>query len=99
MPSANRGPGLEHDVSSRQGLYGSGTASVNVEPEQPADEASQKPEDVPPDGGYGWVCTGCSYFINAHTWGINSVSKLRQPCCHRFLTNKGSHMVSSFRIT
>lgn len=26
----------------------------------------------PPDGGYGWVCVGCTFFINAHTWGINS---------------------------
>lgn len=26
----------------------------------------------PPNGGYGWVCTACCAFINAHTWGINS---------------------------
>ena len=31
-------------------------------------------EDIPPDGGYGWVCTACVFIINAHTWGINSVS-------------------------
>lgn len=31
-------------------------------------------EDVPPDGGYGWVCTLCVFLINAHTWGVNSVS-------------------------
>ncbi|PNS19955.1 hypothetical protein CAC42_7922 [Sphaceloma murrayae] len=30
------------------------------------------PEDVPPNGGYGWVCTACVAFINAHTWGLNS---------------------------
>lgn len=29
--------------------------------------------DVPPDGGYGWICVMCSWFINAHTWGINAV--------------------------
>lgn len=28
--------------------------------------------DVPPDGGYGWVCVACCFLINAHTWGINS---------------------------
>ena len=28
--------------------------------------------DKPPDGGYGWVCVACTFFINAHTWGINS---------------------------
>ena len=30
-------------------------------------------EDIPPDGGYGWICTLCVFLINAHTWGINSV--------------------------
>lgn len=28
--------------------------------------------DVPPNGGYGWVVTACVFFINAHTWGVNS---------------------------
>lgn len=31
---------------------------------------------APPDGGYGWVCVACCFFINAHTWGINSVRYL-----------------------
>jgi len=34
-------------------------------------------EGVPPDGGYGWVVTGCVFLINANTWGVNSVSKRR----------------------
>ncbi|KAK4623806.1 putative transporter MCH2 [Fulvia fulva] len=29
-------------------------------------------EDVPPDGGYGWVVAACVFLINAHTWGVNS---------------------------
>ncbi|KAI9045673.1 MCT family MFS transporter [Aspergillus affinis] len=29
-------------------------------------------QDVVPDGGYGWVCVACVFWINAHTWGINS---------------------------
>ncbi|KIX03265.1 uncharacterized protein Z518_06817 [Rhinocladiella mackenziei CBS 650.93] len=29
-------------------------------------------EDIPPNGGYGWVCTACVFLINAHTWGLNS---------------------------
>lgn len=29
-------------------------------------------EDVPPDGGYGWVITACVFLANSHTWGINS---------------------------
>lgn len=28
--------------------------------------------DPPPNGGYGWVCVACCFWINAHTWGINS---------------------------
>lgn len=28
--------------------------------------------DPCPDGGYGWVCVACCFWINAHTWGINS---------------------------
>ncbi|KAF1984711.1 putative MFS transporter [Aulographum hederae CBS 113979] len=30
------------------------------------------PPDVPPNGGYGWVCVVCCALINAHTWGLNS---------------------------
>lgn len=30
------------------------------------------PEDLPPNGGYGWVCVVAVALINAHTWGINS---------------------------
>lgn len=29
-------------------------------------------EDIPPNGGYGWVCTFCSFLITVHTWGINA---------------------------
>ncbi|KAL9600113.1 MAG: hypothetical protein Q9219_003369 [cf. Caloplaca sp. 3 TL-2023] len=25
-----------------------------------------------PNGGYGWVCVACCFWVNAHTWGINS---------------------------
>lgn len=31
-------------------------------------------QDIPPDGGYGWVCAASLFLINAHTWGVNSVS-------------------------
>ena len=29
--------------------------------------------DIPPDGGYGWICVAAVFLINAHTWGVNSV--------------------------
>jgi MFS family permease len=28
--------------------------------------------DIPPNGGYGWVCVAACATINAHTWGLNS---------------------------
>ena len=28
--------------------------------------------DVPPNGGYGWVCTFCAFMITVHTWGVSS---------------------------
>jgi MFS family permease len=43
-----------------------------VDVEQPTTIAELKAEDLPPDGGYGWVCVACNFFINGHTWGINS---------------------------
>ena len=41
-----------------------GADHLRIEEKEEADE--------PPDGGYGWVCVACVFFINAHTWGINS---------------------------
>jgi hypothetical protein len=32
-------------------------------------------EDVPPDGGYGWVCVAACFTINCFTWGAVSVSQ------------------------
>lgn len=48
------------------------TITVN-DPEQ-APQPQVKEADIPPDGGYGWVVVICSFLINAHTWGINSVN-------------------------
>ncbi|EIN08075.1 MFS general substrate transporter [Punctularia strigosozonata HHB-11173 SS5] len=28
--------------------------------------------DIPPNGGYGWLCCAATFWINAHTWGVNS---------------------------
>ncbi|KAJ5679418.1 hypothetical protein N7462_007662 [Penicillium macrosclerotiorum] len=43
---------------------------LQMEAQVDRDEKYQR--DVPPDGGYGWVCVACVFWINAHTWGINS---------------------------
>ncbi|CAN9157342.1 unnamed protein product [Alternaria alternata] len=45
-------------------------------PQSPADatvpSAGQPIVDVPPNGGYGWVCVAAVATINGHTWGLNS---------------------------
>ncbi|CAA9958550.1 mfs transporter [Pyrenophora teres f. maculata] len=39
----------------------------------PVSEAiEERKVDVPPNGGYGWVCIAAVAIINAHTWGLNS---------------------------
>jgi MFS family permease len=43
-----------------------------VDVEQPTTVSDDKASDLPPDGGYGWVCVACNFLINGHTWGINS---------------------------
>ena len=41
--------------------------------QQPAVDPSAAGPPLSPDGGFGWVCVACVFFINAHTWGLNSV--------------------------
>lgn len=72
---ANTSPQLLEE----NGLYTenqSQTASENtITAEDPEQSSPPQESNVaePPDGGYGWVCVACCFFINAHTWGINSV--------------------------
>ena len=61
------------------------TLADEADPGEPhANETSQ--EDLPPDGGYGWICTACVFLINAHTWGVSSVSC--EVCSTRFSNQK-----------
>lgn len=43
------------------------SSTEDIEQTQPKDVV-----DEPPNGGYGWVCVACNFWINACTWGINS---------------------------
>lgn len=45
------------------------TAGQDADVAQPVEK---EVVDSPPNGGYGWVCVLCCFWINAHTWGINS---------------------------
>lgn len=52
-------------------IHGDKNADTTEVPEQQFNIVER--EDVPPNGGYGWVCTACVFLMNAHTWGVNSV--------------------------
>jgi hypothetical protein len=71
---------MNMEISEENKIHGDITRpSGSSEPEKRPDievQETPKPVDVPPDGGYGWVCVACVFIINAHTWGVNSVS----PC-------------------
>ncbi|KAL8962258.1 MAG: hypothetical protein Q9193_001311 [Seirophora villosa] len=45
------------------------TAGQDADVAQPVEKQAV---DTPPNGGYGWICVLCCFWINAHTWGINS---------------------------
>lgn len=34
---------------------------------------NNEPNDVQPDGGYGWVCVASLFMINFSTWGAVAV--------------------------
>lgn len=66
---SSRSDGTTEDVTSLD------HSPVEESPEQGKDESQTVQQDgppPPPNGGYGWVCTACCTFINAHTWGMNS---------------------------
>ena len=68
------GPKEDIDVSTDGG---NDSSLGDVEHQQCRPSGGEKARDEPPDGGYGWVCVACCFWINAHTWGINSVSGSR----------------------
>lgn len=79
--SAQTPPANHHDSDQGQPAD-AGTKEVwekSSDTEQPKAEEpvpEVKADYVPPNGGYGWVCVGSAFGINANTWGINSVRSL-----------------------
>lgn len=68
---------MKMEISEQNEIHGDRARPSGSEPEKRSDiegQESPKPVDVPPDGGYGWVCVASVFIINAHTWGVNSVS-------------------------
>ena len=67
--SSDLGIAVKDDI---QVISRGGDVSLPQDVEQ-QQTSNKRIQDVPPDGGYGWVCVACCFWINAHTWGINSV--------------------------
>jgi MFS family permease len=59
------------DVSIPAEKQSSPAGIVNTE-QPPTDVIPAAEPPLAPNGGYGWVCVGCVFCINAHTWGLNS---------------------------
>ncbi|KAF2798336.1 MFS general substrate transporter [Melanomma pulvis-pyrius CBS 109.77] len=57
---------------SNEEVVGEGTRERSLDGDDNGVGDGEKEVDVPPDGGYGWVCVACCFVINAHTWGLNS---------------------------
>lgn len=76
------GPAEPRAVSqhSRQRYENGSEKTVDVEQ---TPDVLVKPEDPPPDGGYGWVVVACNFFIN----GKNMQQRLRLSSC-RYLQAK-----------
>lgn len=62
------------DASSKEQEVPSGTEKEIDQPQENgiALQKTTSHVDVPPNGGYGWVCVAACATINAHTWGLNS---------------------------
>lgn len=67
----------QDSIASATEKHGDAKSRSQVPAEVDPDDKYKR--DVPPDGGYGWVCVACVFWINAHTWGINSVSGHSSP--------------------
>ncbi|KAF1840712.1 MFS general substrate transporter [Cucurbitaria berberidis CBS 394.84] len=74
-------PGIAQWEKSTSSLEASNDAAIGTAGAKQGDSSTNgkeegtvaaKTPDVPPNGGYGWVCVAAIATINAHTWGLNS---------------------------
>lgn len=64
-PEESQGPNSSDDLAG-------GEEDPPSDPEKQQHVTAKPSVPPPPNGGYGWVNTVCTAFINAHTWGLNS---------------------------
>ncbi|TVY47233.1 putative transporter MCH2 [Lachnellula cervina] len=73
-PVEDSGVEIGHDAEMEGNLSSKSEKSIrnDVPEEIQQEEIVPTVAAPPPNGGYGWVCVGCTFLINAHTWGLNS---------------------------
>ena len=76
MAIANPQPDIELDSTTNNNLQSMPGISPTHQQPQASSKTSTAPDvhpvDVPPNGGYGWICVAAVATINGHTWGLNS---------------------------
>ncbi|KAL1792184.1 hypothetical protein ACET3X_009935 [Alternaria dauci] len=73
----NPQPSIQLDETNKDEAMKNNTISKPYPHQLPANTTApsaggQPTVDVPPNGGYGWVCVAAVATINIHTWGLNS---------------------------
>jgi hypothetical protein len=81
-PNKDEDDGQDEFGADGTGFFDSEKASEINDVERSIHETAEKPIDIPPDGGYGWVCVTAVFLINAHTWGMNSVCTFSLYFCY-----------------
>lgn len=77
QPKSSASPQLEEpQYANGNGSGADSEKTISPQDAERADTVKKDQVDAPPNGGYGWVCVACVFWINAHTWGINSVRYL-----------------------
>ncbi|KAF2029416.1 MFS general substrate transporter [Setomelanomma holmii] len=70
--SPRRGDGIEKEENAIANSNEELGISQSEKSRNSLDDNQKYPADVPPNGGYGWICVAACATINAHTWGLNS---------------------------
>lgn len=69
-----------HDTANSVDHNATTRVSSSEQPDPPSALTLDEVDNLPPDGGYGWVCVLACFLVNFATWGVVAVrvkAKLR----------------------